>query len=65
MFFYQTSFVFFKNQMQNQMTGQMNPQMGIQNTLPQQMNQMGATPMGPGQLQQQMGHLQRKVDIKY
>ncbi|XP_046466928.1 mediator of RNA polymerase II transcription subunit 15 [Neodiprion pinetum] len=62
-----------QGQMQGQMSGQMGNQMGgplgpgMQGGIPQQMNQMpsqinqiGPGQMGPAQMPQQMGHMQRK-----
>lgn len=52
--------------MQNQLPGQMNNQIAgpignIQTSMPQQMNQIGPGQLGPGQMQQQLNHIQRKV----
>lgn len=52
--------------MQNQLPGQMGNQIGgpiggIQTSMPQQMNQIGPGQLGPGQMQQQLNHIQRKV----
>lgn len=51
--------------MQNQLPGQMNNQIpgpisNIQTSMPQQMNQIPGQ-LGPGQMQQQLNHIQRKV----
>lgn len=52
--------------MQTQLPGQMNNQItgpigNIQTSMPQQMNQIGPGQLGPGQMQQQLNHIQRKV----
>jgi len=52
--------------MQNQLSGQINNQItgpigNIQTSMPQQMNQIGPGQLGPGQMQQQLNHIQRKV----
>lgn len=52
--------------MQTQLPGQMNNQItgpigNIQTSIPQQMNQIGPGQLGPGQMQQQLNHIQRKV----
>lgn len=52
--------------MQNQLSGQMGNQMagaisGIQTNMPQQMSQIASGQLGPGQMQQQLSHMQRKV----
>lgn len=46
------------NQIGNQISGSLN---GIQTTMPQQMNQITPGQIGPGQMQQQLSHMQRKV----
>lgn len=46
------------NQINNQITGSIS---GIQANLPQQMNQIAPGQLGPGQMQQQLSHMQRKV----
>ncbi|XP_029164900.1 mediator of RNA polymerase II transcription subunit 15-like isoform X2 [Nylanderia fulva] len=53
-----------QSQMQNQLPGQMNNQItgpigNIQTSMPQQMNQIPGQ-LGPGQMQQQLNHIQRK-----
>ncbi|XP_006568028.1 mediator of RNA polymerase II transcription subunit 15 isoform X1 [Apis mellifera] len=45
------------NQINNQITGSIS---GIQANLPQQMNQIAPGQLGPGQMQQQLSHMQRK-----
>lgn len=55
--------------MQNQLPGQMNNQItgpigNIQTSMPQQMNQIPGQ-LGPGQMQQQLNHIQRKVLVIY
>jgi len=52
--------------MQTQLPGQMNNQItgpmgNIQTSISQQMNQIGPGQLGPGQMQQQLNHIQRKV----
>jgi len=51
--------------MQNQLPSQISqiggPIGGIQTNMPQQMNQIGPGQLGPGQMQQQLNHIQRKV----
>ncbi|XP_071630221.1 mediator of RNA polymerase II transcription subunit 15-like isoform X1 [Temnothorax longispinosus] len=54
-----------QSQMQNQLPSQMNNQItgpigNIQTNMPQQMNQIGPGQLGPGQMQQQLNHIQRK-----
>ncbi|XP_050464914.1 mediator of RNA polymerase II transcription subunit 15-like [Cataglyphis hispanica] len=54
-----------QSQMQNQLPGQINNQIAgpignIQTSMPQQMNQIGPGQLGPGQMQQQLNHIQRK-----
>lgn len=56
----------FQTQMQNQLSNQMGNQIGgaisgIQTSMPQQMNQIAPGQLGPGQMQQQLNHMQRKV----
>ena len=48
--------------MQNQLSNQIGNQIsGIQTNMPQQMNQIAPGQLGPGQMQQQLSHIQRKV----
>lgn len=56
----------FQTQMQNQLSNQIGNQIsgsisGIQTNMPQQMNQIAPGQLGPGQMQQQLSHIQRKV----
>lgn len=46
------------NQIGNQISGSIS---GIQPSIPQQMNQITPGQIGPGQMQQQLSHMQRKV----
>ncbi|KAH0954111.1 hypothetical protein HN011_011162 [Eciton burchellii] len=52
-----------QSQMQNQLPSQISQiggPIGIQTNMPQQMNQIGPGQLGPGQMQQQLNHIQRK-----
>lgn len=48
-----------QNQLSNQISGSIS---GIQTSMPQQMNQIAPGQLGPAQMQQQLNHMQRKVD---